>query len=529
MLGILGNICEGNAQTPDRERLVVAKMAEVSALLHKKDYQNSQGMIAELLKFDTSSSLVRSRLLLLQAAALRGMGKTLDAERSYDAAYQTASSCTNQKALFSPSELQFIQSILQSALQGKIALATVALPSPMIIDTAKGTLIASPDYEQGLAGIVAQAEKLLRDNPRNALALYHRGYARYKSQMYDSAVQDLRRAAEALPPLQAATAYYHGGLCLFALNRRDEAVKAFSQVLALVPSHSESYFYRGCMYTKQEQFLLAIKDFNTALRYNSNDGASAGMLGSLLINAGSRQEGCAKLFRASQLGYTPAIDLIERYCNRTDDNMKIYRLPTVTVEAGNADVNYEKRITNAKRGVLIGQRMNPMMPTLRNMLGRNPLAGFSQLGDGSVVSQAGSSPVASGMMPLQSMINPADCDAIVINTKSFFSIQCIAYFLRQETKPMKNKEIDKITRQLQQTADEVTIIQNTMTNLGVASAMSGENVLDNTFGGNTASLNALYRDFQAYLKTLERKLEEFEVVLKEEGKIAEKVKENAKK
>jgi hypothetical protein len=118
------------------------------------------------------------------------------------------------------------------------------------------------------------------------------------------------------------------------------------------------------------------------------------------------------------------------------------------------------------------------------------------------------------------MINPIDCDGSIINTKSFFSIQCIAYFLRQEIAPMKNKAIDKIVRHLQSLADELTLTQASIDNLGGNSASAGILAASgNIFGGDLARMSMIYQEFQAELQQLQKQLQSYEKELKAEGKI----------
>jgi hypothetical protein len=154
------------------------------------------------------------------------------------------------------------------------------------------------------------------------------------------------------------------------------------------------------------------------------------------------------------------------------------------------------------------------------MLGKMPLAGTSTLSDGSTLINATNPLANSGMLPLQSMINPADCNGSVINTRSFVSVQCIAYVIRQETEPFKHKPIEKITRRLQQLADEITMQMAMMGNLGATGrTMNVETAGDATYGGDPAQLNNLYREFQVVLRELQYAVTEYEAILKAEGKI----------
>lgn len=369
--------------------------------------------------------------------------------------------------------------------------------------------------------LLNEATQILTHDPNNALALYRHGYALFQQQRYDSSAQDFQRAAPGLPPLEAASAHYHAGLSYFFLDRYNDAYRELTQTQTLAPFYAESYFYRGCVLIKQDRYAAAIKDFRAALQHNPNDAMSMGLLGSLLINSGQKYEGCARLLKAAELGYAPALDLMNRYCNKTDDDgLKIVRLPAVTVEA-NKDINYAQRIKNTKQGISVAQRVNPINPTLRN-IGKNlSLTGTATLSDGTTLITSGNTlSKITGMLPLQSMMNPVDCNSGIINTKSYLSLQCIAYFLRQETEALGNKAIDKIVKQLQQLADELTITQAAIDNLSASPLTNTARASsDKYFGDDMAQIQSIYRDFQSLLVQLQKKMEEYEKVLKAEGKI----------
>lgn len=484
---------------------------EVTTLLLHKDFKTALKQTQAVLVADTIPSLLRSRIIALLAAAYRGIGDEERAMQEYTQASATAQNTTlvdTNVFFLSLHDRLMLEQAIYAGLQGKISITGESIGSSI------ATIGTQTTNKQDI-------ERLLSIAPMNGLALYQYSYTLFKQQQYDSALVYARRASEYLPPLQSASAYYVVGLSLFFTQRYSDAIQAFSRTVGIAPYHAESYFYRGCAYTKLENYSYVIRDFRSAVQYNPVDAASMGLLGSLLINAGQRTEGCARLLRAADLGYTPAIELIDKYCNNvTEDGAKIVRLPTVTVEA-DKNINYAQRIKQTKQGINVGKTANPMFRSLRNMGRFSRLAGVTTLDDGTVITQGGSSPIQSGMIPLQSMINPADCNSGVINTQSFISLQCIAYFLRQETEPMGNKEINKLVKQLGRIADELTIMQSMIggkdANLAAMSGNGASNALAS--GGDIANMNAIYRDFQAILNQIERKLEEFEKTLKTEGKI----------
>ncbi|OJU56594.1 MAG: hypothetical protein BGN96_14375 [Bacteroidales bacterium 45-6] len=58
--------------------------------------------------------------------------------------------------------------------------------------------------------------------------------------------------------------YQHKASVLFKAQRQKEAIKACSEVLAVEPSHTQTYLNRGSLYGETEQYQKAIEDFNHA-------------------------------------------------------------------------------------------------------------------------------------------------------------------------------------------------------------------------------------------------------------------------
>lgn len=505
------NIASKNSASEERV------LRETSNLLYQKKYQQALQYIDNAFASDSGGTVFKSRVLSLRAAALRALGTSTQAVTDYEKAALIIEA--DEKSL-EPDEHQILHRTLQIALQGRLNILVENLHT---LSSSSPNQLSVDDITKRNAAetnVFRETENLLRKEPNSAAALYNHGFALYKQQLYDSAIQYFKRAAELLPTLESASAHYYSGLSHFFLQHHNEAQEAFSQALVYAPFHAEGYFYRGCTYIRQDRYTLAIKDFRSALQYNPTDAASMGILGSLLINAGQKSEGCARLLKSAELGYLPAVDLLNRYCNKDENGTKIVRLPEVTVEA-DRNVNYAQRIKNTKQGISVGQRINPILPTMRNLSKNFSLAGTTTLPDGTTLINA-ANPLGSqpGMLPLQSMMNPADCNSGVINTKSFVSLQCLAYFFRQETEPLGSKVIDKLVRQLQQVADELTIAQAAIDNMGASSNTNASQAsFDKFFGGDVAQIQSLYREFQSLLVQLQKKIEEHEKVLKEEGKV----------
>src|SRR5215207_2676070 len=87
----------------------------------------------------------------------------------------------------------------------------------------------------------------------DAQALYEQGFAAYKANRDEEAVEKLRRAVELAPDF--AEAHYRLGLAYNATKRREEAdeafedaVKAFEKVTKREPKNSDAYYFLGLSY-----------------------------------------------------------------------------------------------------------------------------------------------------------------------------------------------------------------------------------------------------------------------------------------
>jgi tetratricopeptide (TPR) repeat protein len=497
---------------------------EVSTLLYQKEYTKALEYISAEFATDSGTAIFKSRALALKAAALRGKGDIQSALTHYDYALHIETTSQADTSL-SVGERQSFRNAVEATLQARLSIFAGTINASNHTDSA----VRESSNQAALRDLLRESERVLRDAPDNALALYQHGYALFSMRLYDSAAHDFRRVVGILPPLQAATAYYHLGLCTFFTHHPDEAKFAFSRAIALAPFHAESYFYRGCILARQEKFAAAIEDFTFATQYNPTDAPSMGMLGSLLINSGRKKEGCIRLARAYQLGYAPALPIIERYCdnNVAEDGSKIVRLPTITVD-GNKQINYAQRVTTTKQAIYTGLRVrSPMQQPGRKMFQNTSFSeGTLVIPDGNGTAQVALSnnerPASPTSIPLQAILNNADCNGVVVNTQSFVSLQCIAYILRQETKPMDNDDIHKLVKRLQQLADELAVAQNAIGNMNVGNPMNPQAIGGELSSGDFVRLNGMYQDFQELLGKLQKKIEDYEKVLQAEGKIQTK-------
>src|SRR5690606_30045264 len=88
---------------------------------------------------------------------------------------------------------------------------------------------------------------------------------------YDRAIKDFNKVLE-LDSIgkQAEAAYYYLGRIKMLIGKDEEAIKHFDKLLELVPTDYEGYFLRGTAKSNIMDIDGSIKDFDLAIKYNSN-------------------------------------------------------------------------------------------------------------------------------------------------------------------------------------------------------------------------------------------------------------------
>lgn len=121
------------------------------------------------------------------------------------------------------------------------------------------------------AGDVAGAEQsfraLLRAQPRHVGALNLLGIALMRQGRFAEAEDSLRQAIEVS---RSDATLFNYGLVLKALNRPEEALKRFTEALAINPAAAETWYNRGIVLCDVRRFADALADFAKALELNSH-------------------------------------------------------------------------------------------------------------------------------------------------------------------------------------------------------------------------------------------------------------------
>jgi tetratricopeptide (TPR) repeat protein len=128
------------------------------------------------------------------------------------------------------------------------------------------------------------------------------------------AIADYTKAIELLPDF--AQAYEGRGGVYYATRNFREALKDMDQAIKLSPENFELYSKRGDIKYESKDIRGAIGDYDTSIRLNPNFALNYFKRGMIKIITGNREEGCADLRKADQLGFQGALEQIKKYCNR---------------------------------------------------------------------------------------------------------------------------------------------------------------------------------------------------------------------
>lgn len=137
-------------------------------------------------------------------------------------------------------------------------------------------------YEQGLVFYnsmeygrsIDNFSKALEINPKdreNHKVYYMRGRSYLKNRQYEPAINDFTKALEICPDSDGEARFLileSRGSCYQALNKNDEAIKDFSDAIALNPRHENIkyvYYNRGWVWQQKADYQKASVDYYAAL------------------------------------------------------------------------------------------------------------------------------------------------------------------------------------------------------------------------------------------------------------------------
>jgi len=130
---------------------------------------------------------------------------------------------------------------------------------------------------------------------------------------YDEALKDYNKAVELNPGY--FNSYFNRGTLYLFQKRNDEALIDINKTLELKPDFYKAHYNRGVVYANKSLFDEAIKNYSKAIELQPNYAEAYYSKGLAELSLNKKNEGCVDLKQSLNLGYKPAAEKIEKYCN----------------------------------------------------------------------------------------------------------------------------------------------------------------------------------------------------------------------
>ena len=167
---------------------------------------------------------------------------------------------------------------------------------------------ALKDYQ----GALEDCETAIDLDPEYGRYYKTRGDLKLALQDPKGAIADYTKAIELLPDF--AEAFEGRGGVYYATRNFREALKDMDQAIKLKPGNFELYSKRGDIRYESKDIRGALGDYDMSIRLNPNFALNYFKRGMIKIITGNREEGCADLKKADQLGFKGALEQIKKYC-----------------------------------------------------------------------------------------------------------------------------------------------------------------------------------------------------------------------
>ncbi len=142
---------------------------------------------------------------------------------------------------------------------------------------------------------------------------YKRGGIRQDYSDNIASVKDYDKALEMHYP-DPVKVLYNKGMVVMDLDRYEDAIRLFTDAIALDPEKSYAYNNRGICKYHLNDYDGALSDYNIALKINPEDGLVYNNIGVIYAKTSRIEEGCKYLRKAYELGDKAAMKNIKKYC-----------------------------------------------------------------------------------------------------------------------------------------------------------------------------------------------------------------------
>ncbi len=153
-------------------------------------------------------------------------------------------------------------------------------------------------------GLTSNENRLLNLRITNSISAFENFIKAYiENEKRDGRIEKVtslfRRAIREDPKFWEA--YYNLGIVYFNNNQYSLALEQFNKVIEALPKFDKAYYGRGLIYENKKQYQKAIEDFKTVIEFNPNDYKTYHRLGKLYRAAENYEQAVKQLEKAKDL------------------------------------------------------------------------------------------------------------------------------------------------------------------------------------------------------------------------------------
>jgi tetratricopeptide (TPR) repeat protein len=142
--------------------------------------------------------------------------------------------------------------------------------------------------EEKFADAIAALDEFLKDQPNDAYAHFHLGYAYTGLKDWQKAVVSYRRAAELKPDMAAA--HLNLGLLLYEHESPQASIEPLRRAAELLANEARPHFLLGTALERSGRAAEAVTEYRAAAALDNKDAETQLALGRALLNSGKHAE-----------------------------------------------------------------------------------------------------------------------------------------------------------------------------------------------------------------------------------------------
>jgi tetratricopeptide (TPR) repeat protein len=195
----------------------------------------------------------------------------------------------------------------------------------------------------------------------DAQALYEQGFAAYKANRDEEAVEKLKQAVELAPDF--AEAHYRLGLAYNATKQREEAdkafegaVKAYEKVTKREPKNSDAYYFLGLSYEQLGKYDEAVRALKEAVKNSPEENDDKYFeLASAHFHIAQYDEAVRALNKTLEIkpDHYPAQELLEQARNGAQRLAEFRKRQEQLRKQQNTNANSNAKNSNASTGPVV--------------------------------------------------------------------------------------------------------------------------------------------------------------------------------